>query len=110
LPADHPKVGRDLANLGSLGHADGNSVLAARRFERAIEILPTSSPDASSARLGYARLLIDSGEGARAERYAREALELRRETLPDGHGLIGEAELVLGQATASPGPRQAAHH
>ncbi len=64
LSPEHPKVGRDYVNLAALDHAEGDFVLARERYEQAMEILPTSSPDASIAQLGYARLLIDSAEPA----------------------------------------------
>jgi serine/threonine-protein kinase len=96
LHAEHPKVGRGYANLAALDHAERRFARARERYQRAIDILPTSSPEASSARLGYARLLIDSGEPKQAARYARDALELRRRTFPVGHSLIAEAEAVLG--------------
>jgi serine/threonine-protein kinase len=96
LSEDHPRVGRDYLSLALLAHATGDTALARVRYEKALEILPGSSLEASSAKLGYARLLLDLALPSEAQQHAQAALELRRSKFPVGHGMVAEAQSVLG--------------
>jgi serine/threonine-protein kinase len=96
LSDDHPRLGRDYMSLASLAHATGDAALAKERYEKALEILPGSSLEASSAQLGYSRLLVDLASLNEALQHAHAALDLRRSKFPVGHGMIAEAQSVLG--------------
>ncbi len=94
-PAGHPMLGRDYYELAALAHAANDRATARAHYEKALQILPPSSPTAAAAKLGYARLLLDSRELRAAVKNARSALAIFRSTLPAGHSNIAEAQSVL---------------
>jgi serine/threonine-protein kinase len=65
-----------------------------------LKVLPLRTAEARTA-LGFA--LLQSGEPTEAEAFFRESLELRRNSLIEGHPAIAEAECALGAALAAQG-------
>ncbi len=94
-PAGHPMLGRDYNKLAALADVTNDLTTARTHYEKAIDILPASSPEAGSAKLGYARLLLELRDLQDAAKNARAALEILRLKFPAGHSKISEAQSVL---------------
>lgn len=91
-------VGRGLGRIASLAHAQGDLILAQARYKEALDLMPEKNMRATFSMVGYSQLLLEMGDAKSAEKYLREALEIRIGKVPSSHSFIAEIEVLLGIA------------
>ena len=94
-------------NLGILAMDRGDYVNAARFAEEALEtqrkLGGANNPDAATSLIGAGMARFLGHDFAGAEARLREAVDIRKQSFPDGHPQIVAAQVRLGEVLASEG-------
>ena len=96
----HPDQAAAYSNLAASLRALGEDEDAVAAYRRSIaivdQVLARDHPNRAMPRIGLATTHVDQGRFAAAEPLIREALDVRRASLPPDHRLIGDALVELG--------------
>ena len=101
----HPDVARSYNSLAIVAWERGDDATALHHLERAVEIWREGGNVSllASGLFNLAMVLHDAGRDADAEPLLREALELRRTSFGERHGLVGDTLRLLGEVEAGLG-------
>jgi len=96
----HPDLAAGYSNLANALKAQGNLDEAATMFLLSIQVanqvLSVNHPNRAFPKMGLAAVYMEQRRFAAAEPVIREALAVRRASLPAGHRYIGDSLIELG--------------